>query len=82
MNEADFQGADGRFIKFLTSSVFWEMSVCVLLVVAVLKDVVLIPVRAAPRDAEKELDELYEVAQAVRDKWKTDVSYPRPPAAA
>ncbi|XP_012717708.2 deoxyribonuclease-1-like 1 [Fundulus heteroclitus] len=38
----------------------------------VLKDLVLIPVRATPNDSEKELDELYEVFLAVRDKWKTD----------
>ncbi|CAK6957382.1 deoxyribonuclease-1-like [Scomber scombrus] len=38
----------------------------------VLKDIVLIPVHTTPRDSEKELDELYEVFLAVRDKWKTD----------
>ncbi|XP_071374549.1 deoxyribonuclease-1-like [Centroberyx affinis] len=38
----------------------------------VLKDVVLIPVHTTPRDTEKELDELYEVFLAVKDKWKTD----------
>ncbi|XP_029994008.1 deoxyribonuclease-1-like [Sphaeramia orbicularis] len=38
----------------------------------VLKDIVLIPVHTAPSDSEKELDELYEVFLAVRDKWKTD----------
>lgn len=42
--------------------------------VVVLKDIVLIPVHTTPRDSEKELDELYEVFLAVRDKWKTDVS--------
>ncbi|XP_076022987.1 deoxyribonuclease 1 like 4, tandem duplicate 1 [Genypterus blacodes] len=38
----------------------------------VLKDVVLIPVHTKPNDSEKELDELYEVFLAVKDKWKTD----------
>ncbi|XP_044207629.1 deoxyribonuclease-1-like isoform X1 [Thunnus albacares] len=38
----------------------------------VLKDIVLIPVHTRPSDSEKELDELYEVFLAVRDKWKTD----------
>lgn len=41
---------------------------------AELKDIVLIPVHTKPEDSEKELDELYEVFLAVRDKWKTDVS--------
>ncbi|KAM4737131.1 deoxyribonuclease-1-like 1 [Anableps anableps] len=38
----------------------------------VLKNLVLIPVRATPQGSEKELDELYEVFLVVRDKWKTD----------
>ncbi|XP_068585708.1 deoxyribonuclease-1-like isoform X2 [Cebidichthys violaceus] len=38
----------------------------------VLKNIVLIPVHAAPWDTEKELDELYEVFLVVKDKWKTD----------
>lgn len=42
--------------------------------VAVLKDIVLIPVHTAPWDSERELDELYEVFLVVKDKWKTDVS--------
>lgn len=42
--------------------------------VAVLKNLVLIPVRISPDDTEKELDELYEVFLFVKDKWKTDVS--------
>lgn len=42
--------------------------------VPVLKDLVLIPVRTTPWDSKKELDELYEVFLAVKDKWKTDVS--------
>lgn len=45
-----------------------------LFLVAVLKDIVLIPVHTTPRDSEKELDELYEVCLVVKDKWKTDVS--------
>lgn len=43
-------------------------------VVAVLKDIVLIPVHTKPWDSERELDELYEVCLVVKDKWKTDVS--------
>uniref|UniRef100_A0A667Y3C5 Deoxyribonuclease n=1 Tax=Myripristis murdjan TaxID=586833 RepID=A0A667Y3C5_9TELE len=39
---------------------------------AVLKDIVLIPVHTKPCDSEKELDELYEVFLAVRNKWQTD----------
>lgn len=42
--------------------------------IAVLKDIVMIPVRSTPWDSEKELDELYDVFLLVRDKWKTDVS--------
>ncbi|RXM30129.1 Deoxyribonuclease-1-like 1, partial [Acipenser ruthenus] len=38
----------------------------------VLKDLVLIPVRANPQDSLKEIDELYDVFQAVKEKWKTD----------
>uniref|UniRef100_A0A667Y313 Deoxyribonuclease 1 like 4, tandem duplicate 1 n=1 Tax=Myripristis murdjan TaxID=586833 RepID=A0A667Y313_9TELE len=38
----------------------------------VLKDIVLIPVHTKPCDSEKELDELYEVFLAVRNKWQTD----------
>lgn len=41
---------------------------------AVLKDIVMIPVRTGPWNPEKELDELYEVSLVVRDKWKTNVS--------
>ncbi|XP_036387609.1 deoxyribonuclease-1-like [Megalops cyprinoides] len=37
-----------------------------------LKDLVLIPVHTKPDDSEKELDELYDVFQAVKKKWKTD----------
>ncbi|XP_036387467.1 deoxyribonuclease gamma-like [Megalops cyprinoides] len=37
-----------------------------------LKDLVLIPVHTKPEDSEKELDELYDVFEAVREKWKTD----------
>ncbi|XP_047438941.1 deoxyribonuclease-1-like [Mugil cephalus] len=35
------------------------------------KDLVLIPVHTKPEDAEKELDELYDVVDAVRKRWKT-----------
>lgn len=42
--------------------------------IAVLKNIVLIPVRISPYDTENELDELYEVFLFVKDKWKTDVS--------
>ncbi|KAG9339667.1 hypothetical protein JZ751_023313 [Albula glossodonta] len=38
----------------------------------VLRDLVLIPVHTKPQDSERELDELYEVFQAVKRKWKTD----------
>ncbi|KAM6927279.1 deoxyribonuclease gamma-like, partial [Xenentodon cancila] len=38
----------------------------------VVKDLVLIPVHTQPEDALKELDELYDVVQVVRKKWKTD----------
>ncbi|XP_036066773.1 deoxyribonuclease gamma isoform X3 [Oryzias melastigma] len=35
-------------------------------------DIVLIPVHTQPVKAEKELDELFDVVQQVRKKWKTD----------
>ncbi|RVE72533.1 hypothetical protein OJAV_G00039570 [Oryzias javanicus] len=35
-------------------------------------DIVLIPVHTQPVKAEKELDELFDVVQHVRKKWKTD----------
>uniref|UniRef100_A0A667XJI7 Deoxyribonuclease n=1 Tax=Myripristis murdjan TaxID=586833 RepID=A0A667XJI7_9TELE len=38
----------------------------------VLKDLVMIPVHTKPEDSEKELDELYDVFQHVKRKWKTD----------
>lgn len=38
----------------------------------VLKDFVLIPVHTKPDDSEKELDELYDVIQHMKKKWKTD----------
>ncbi|XP_073669702.1 deoxyribonuclease 1 like 4, tandem duplicate 1 isoform X1 [Paramisgurnus dabryanus] len=38
----------------------------------VLKDLVLIPVHTKPEDSVKELDELYDVFQNVKEKWKTD----------
>lgn len=37
-----------------------------------LKDLVMIPVHTKPKDSKKELDELYDVVQAVRDRWRTD----------
>ncbi|XP_071349847.1 deoxyribonuclease-1-like isoform X2 [Trachinotus anak] len=39
---------------------------------AAVKDLVLIPVHTKPEDSLKELDELYDVVDAVRTKWKTD----------
>lgn len=44
---------------------------CVFLVI---NDLVLIPVHTKPTDSEKEIDELYDVCMAVREKWKTNVS--------
>uniref|UniRef100_A0A3B1J497 Deoxyribonuclease n=1 Tax=Astyanax mexicanus TaxID=7994 RepID=A0A3B1J497_ASTMX len=38
----------------------------------VVKDWVMIPVHTKPEDSEKELDELYDVVEAVRKKWTTD----------
>ncbi|XP_051270036.1 deoxyribonuclease-1 isoform X1 [Dicentrarchus labrax] len=38
----------------------------------VLKDLVMIPVHTKPDDSEKELDELYDVFQHVKKKWRTD----------
>lgn len=45
------------------------MSLCV----TVVKDLVLIPVHTKPEDSQKELDELHDVVDAVRKKWKTNV---------
>ena len=49
---------------------------CVLTCVcfSVLSDLVLIPVHTQPTDSQKELDELYDVVEVVREKWETDVS--------
>lgn len=47
-----------------------DVCVCV---VSVIKNLVLVPVHTKPEDSEKEVDELYDVVMAVRDKWKTDV---------
>lgn len=44
-------------------------------VLAVLEDLVLMPVHTKPEDSVKELDELYDVFQDVKEKWKTDVKY-------
>lgn len=41
----------------------------------VLEDLVLIPVHTKPEDAKKEVDELYDVVEAVRKEWKIDVSF-------
>ncbi|XP_052446759.1 deoxyribonuclease gamma-like [Carassius gibelio] len=38
----------------------------------VLEDLVLMPVHTKPEDSVKELDELYDVFQDVKTKWKTD----------
>ncbi|XP_077385945.1 deoxyribonuclease 1 like 4, tandem duplicate 1 isoform X1 [Festucalex cinctus] len=38
----------------------------------VLKDLVMIPVHTKPDDSEVELDELFDVFQHVKDKWRTD----------
>ncbi|XP_076603934.1 deoxyribonuclease 1 like 4, tandem duplicate 1 isoform X2 [Chaetodon auriga] len=38
----------------------------------VLKDLVMIPVHTKPEDSETELDELYDVFQHVKKKWRTD----------
>ncbi|XP_051977879.1 deoxyribonuclease gamma-like [Xyrauchen texanus] len=38
----------------------------------VMKDLVLIPVHTKPEDSVKELDELYDVFEDVKKKWKTD----------
>uniref|UniRef100_A0A671UHG7 Deoxyribonuclease 1 like 4, tandem duplicate 1 n=1 Tax=Sparus aurata TaxID=8175 RepID=A0A671UHG7_SPAAU len=38
----------------------------------VLKDLVIIPVHTKPDDSDKELDELYDVFQNVKKKWRTD----------
>lgn len=39
---------------------------------AAVKDLVLIPVHTKPDDSQKELDELHDVVEAVRKKWRTD----------
>lgn len=38
-----------------------------------MKDLVLIPVHTKPEDSWKELDELDDVVQHVREMWKTNV---------
>ncbi|XP_032406081.1 deoxyribonuclease-1-like [Xiphophorus hellerii] len=38
----------------------------------VVEDLVLIPVHTKPEDSVKELDELYDVVEAVRQKWETN----------
>lgn len=49
------------------------MCVCVCVFTAVLKDLVIIPVHTKPEDSDKELDELFDVFQHVKKKWRTDV---------
>ncbi len=44
-------------------------------VMPVLEDLVLMPVHTKPEDSVKELDELYDVFQDVKKKWKTDVKH-------
>uniref|UniRef100_A0A672M643 Deoxyribonuclease 1 like 4, tandem duplicate 1 n=1 Tax=Sinocyclocheilus grahami TaxID=75366 RepID=A0A672M643_SINGR len=41
----------------------------------VLKDLVMIPVHTKPDDAEREIDELYDVFKDVKKKWKTKVKH-------
>ncbi len=43
------------------------------LCIPVVKDLVLIPVHTKPEDSQKELDELHDVVDAVRKKWRTNV---------
>ncbi len=43
------------------------------LCISVVKDLVLIPVHTKPEDSQKELDELHDVVDAVRKKWRTNV---------
>uniref|UniRef100_A0A4W4HJE4 Endonuclease/exonuclease/phosphatase domain-containing protein n=1 Tax=Electrophorus electricus TaxID=8005 RepID=A0A4W4HJE4_ELEEL len=52
-------------------ALFACMCVCAF---TVLTDFVLIPVHTKPHDSVKELDELYDVCMAVREKWNIDVS--------
>lgn len=37
------------------------------------KNLVLIPIHTKPADAEKELNDLHDVVQAVKDKWGIEV---------
>lgn len=39
---------------------------------AAVKDLVLIPVHTKPDDSQKELDELHDVVEAIRRRWRTD----------
>ncbi|XP_047203540.1 deoxyribonuclease 1 like 4, tandem duplicate 1 isoform X2 [Girardinichthys multiradiatus] len=39
---------------------------------SVLEDLVMIPVHTTPKDAKKELDELYDVFLHIKESWKTD----------
>ncbi|XP_060766726.1 deoxyribonuclease 1 like 4, tandem duplicate 1 [Neoarius graeffei] len=38
----------------------------------VVKDLVIVPVHTKPDDSEKEVDELFDVVQTVKDKWETN----------
>lgn len=49
------------------------MCVCVCAPTTELQDLVVIPVHTKPEGSEKELDELYDVFQHIKKKWKTDV---------
>uniref|UniRef100_A0A3Q4GRX3 Uncharacterized protein n=1 Tax=Neolamprologus brichardi TaxID=32507 RepID=A0A3Q4GRX3_NEOBR len=40
--------------------------------ISVVDDLVLIPVHTKPKDSLKELDELHDVVEDIRKKWKTD----------
>ncbi|XP_061641082.1 deoxyribonuclease 1 like 4, tandem duplicate 1 isoform X5 [Phyllopteryx taeniolatus] len=46
--------------------------VCACVSAAVLKDLVMIPVHTKPDDSETELDELFDVFEDVKKKWRTD----------
>uniref|UniRef100_A0A3B4F1U9 Deoxyribonuclease gamma-like n=1 Tax=Pundamilia nyererei TaxID=303518 RepID=A0A3B4F1U9_9CICH len=45
----------------------------------VVQDLVLIPVHTKPEDTLKELDELHDVVEDIRKKWKNDVSLRQEP---
>lgn len=43
--------------------------------ISVVKNIVIIGHHTSPKSALKEMDELYRVFQAVKEKWKTEVRY-------